>query len=310
MSEGSEYRGGLLGAWGVDKASFGEAAPIMEPIADVMLGLVLACFLGGFCWGCVRLLTSFMSRRGYFNLDEDRAARLRAAQREAESEAERRERELGEQFSNQKPMHRHSSDFFHTWRCRGSQHMPPSSLSSFNSPRSCAARMRANLDSADAASLAAVDAAEAELRRAAQAAALARYERAEKALAFSRREAAQRAAAYRSAMDEILKLPDLEELENGHPVTHTSIKPSIPAFTKVVEGGRNAAGRYEPGKVSVPKSPPVSARGAGEGSQTGELGWGSNLYLLPTHYHDDNASTQVGAAAAGCAVQPQQIAST
>ena len=152
--------------------------------------------------------------------------------------------------------------------------------------------MRANLDSADAASLAAVDAAEAELRRAAQAAALARYERAEKALAFSRREAAQRAAAYRSAMDEILKLPDLAELESGHPVVHTSIKPSIPAFTKVVEGKVNAAGRYEPGKVSVPKSPPVSARGASEGSQTGELGWGSNLYLLPTHYHDDNASTQ------------------
>lgn len=204
-----------------------EITPIVRLIIWACGILLVLCFLGGCCVGCLQLRDS-----GYINLDDERANKLRAAQRAADEEVDRREAEL--------------------------------------------ARLRAGLAIADQA--------DDEDANAARAAAQARYERAEKMLAFTRKEAAKRAGEYRAAVQDMLRLPDLTEMENGERIqTHVPIKPTIPVFAKATEGTRNAvSGVYDPGRVIVPRSPPVSARPRGpDGTGLSELGWGGNLYLLP-----------------------------
>lgn len=111
---------------------------------------------------------------------------------------------------------------------------------------------------------------------------------AERMLANSRREAGMRAAAYRAAVVDATRIPDLETLmEEGvaHGSGHGSIKAPIPSYAYLEEpklvAGTMTAGRV---KVTNETAPPGEARAGSP--RTGAaardpIGWGSNVYVMP-----------------------------
>ena len=233
-----------------------------EQSRPASLGALLTiAFISG--WTMLRIASSTCRRSdGYQNLDEERAAALLRAQREAEAEVDEYEAAL-------------------------------------DVARAEAARAVTEAERARAK--AQYDAVAAARREAARAAAAASLERAEKALAFVRREAGKRAAAYRAHMKQSLALPALLE-EGVMPGSgHSSIKAKIPNFKCEAQPVRTGGVLTSPGRVRVPPSPCASVRGAtpssgqsplgkagGGGAASGGggwgLGWGSNLFLLPSLY--------------------------
>ena len=109
----------------------------------------------------------------------------------------------------------------------------------------------------------------------------------ERALAKSRHEAALRAAAYREAMEEASRVPSMDELlEEGvsHGSGHSSIKEPIPSFA-YVEEPKMLNGTMTPGRVKVTNetAPVGSALGQSpRGNGRDPIGWGSNVYVIPS----------------------------